>query len=92
MIRWEGEDRGRSTSRSLSRSLSPEAPLSCSLSLSWGGLSPTVGDLLLYWLVCRCRLSRAFESVAVLVTVGLTRDLSLPSSVPAILLPYGEKG
>lgn len=92
MIRWEGEDRGRSTSRSLSRSLSPEAPLSCSLSLSWGGLSPTVGDLLLYWLVCRCRLSRAFESVAVLVTVGLARDLSLPSSAPAILLPYGEKG
>lgn len=94
-MRWEGDERGRSMSLSLSRSLSQSlslVALSCSLSLSWGGLSATVGDLLLYWLACWCRISRALESVAVLVTVGLARDLSLPSSPPAILPPYGENG
>lgn len=78
-MRWEGDERGRSTSLSLSRSPAP-------LSLSWEGLSATVGDLLLYWCACWCSMSRGLDSEAdLLLTVGLERDLS-PSSLP-ILLP-----
>lgn len=83
-MRWEGDERGRSISLSLSLSRSRSPP---PRSLSWEGLSATVGDLLLYWLACWCSMSKALDSEAdLMLTVGLERDFS-PSSPLTTLLP-----